>query len=124
MFARLSFYQGKNIAEESIPRLLRWIPKVGLIRWGFEGLCVNEFSGLQFDATGGSGGGRYRGPVAKTGMDALARFGLGSRSLADVVQAQLYIATTCWVLSYIGLTLTRQRFLVMKKEVAPTPPPV
>lgn len=106
--------QGKNIAEESIPKLLRWIPKVGLIRWGFEGLCINEFAGLHFDAVSGP----RRGPSAKTGADALARFGLGTRSLGDVVQAQLRIAAACWILSYLGLTLTRQKFLVM----TPLPP--
>jgi hypothetical protein len=73
---------------------------------------VNEFTGLQFDNA--SSGKPYRGPVAKTGADALARFGLGTRSLADVVRAQLYIASACWILSYLGLTLTRQRFLTMR----------
>jgi hypothetical protein len=81
--------QGKNIAEESIPRLLRWIPRVGLIRWGYEGLCINEFDGLHFDAMGGRGG-----PIAKTGADALARFGLGTNSLNDVLKAQLQIAVS------------------------------
>jgi ABC-2 type transporter len=101
-------FQGKNIAEESIPILLRWIPKVGLIRWGYEGLCLNEFDGLKFDSSGARGG-----PVVTTGTDALARFGLGTRSLNDVLRAQLYIAGGCWILSYIGLTLTRQKFLNM-----------
>jgi hypothetical protein len=86
---------------------------VGLIRWGFEGLCINEFTGLQFD-NASSAGKPYRGPVAKTGADALARFGLGTRSLTEVVRAQLYIASACWILSYLGLTLTRQRFLTMR----------
>jgi ABC-type multidrug transport system ATPase subunit len=31
-------FDGKNISEENTPYLLRWIPKVGLIRWGFEGV--------------------------------------------------------------------------------------
>ena len=100
--------QGKNISEENTPKYLRWIPKVGLIRWGFEGLCVNEFEGLEFDTSG-----PRRGPVAKTGMDALARFGLGTRSLNDVVRAQLSIAAGCWILSYLGLSLTRQKYMRM-----------
>ena len=87
---------------------MRWIPNVGLIRWGFEGLCINEFQGLTFDT-----GGARRGPVAKTGADALARFGLGSRTLSDVLRAQWRIAGACWILSYLGLTLTRQKFLIM-----------
>ena len=102
-------FDGKNISEDSIPRLLRWIPKVGLIRWGFEGLCVNEFDGLEFDASG-----PRRGPVAKTGADALGRFGLGDNSLQDIVKAQVTITAACWALSYLGLTLTRQKFLTMQ----------
>jgi len=103
-------FDGKNISEENTPRLLRWIPKLGLIRWGFEGLCVNEFEGLTFDSSG-----PRRGPAAKTGEDALARFGLGKFSVGDVMRAQLSITGICWLLSYLGLTLTRQKFLVMKE---------
>lgn len=103
-------FDGKNISEENTPRLLRWIPKVGLIRWGFEGLCVNEFEGLEFES-----GGPRRGPVAKTGEDALSRFGLGSHTVGDVMRAQLMITGSCWLLSYLGLTLTKQRFMTMKE---------
>jgi hypothetical protein len=87
---------------------LRWITKIGLIRWGFEGLCINEFDGLQFDATG-----PRRGPLARNGEEALARFGLGGRSLRDVFSAQASIAGASWILSYLALVLTRQRFLPM-----------
>lgn len=80
-----------------------------MIRWGFEGLCVNEFEGLEFDTKG-----PRRGPVARNGAEALARFGLGSKTLSDVVRAQLSIAGSFWILSYLGLTLTRQKFLVMQ----------
>lgn len=70
---------------------------------------MNEFDGLQFET-----GGPRRGPVAKTGADALARFGLGTRTLGEVVRAQLLIASGSWLLSYLGLTLTRQRYQEMK----------
>jgi ABC-type multidrug transport system permease subunit len=102
-------FDGKNISEESTPRFLRWLPKVGLIRWGFEGFCLNEFEGLTFDTSG-----PRRGPVAKNGQEALARFGLGNNSLASVVKAQTLIVSACWFLSYLGLTLTRQRFQRMR----------
>ncbi|KAG7340164.1 FHA modulated ABC efflux pump ATPase/integral membrane protein [Nitzschia inconspicua] len=105
-------FDGKNISEENTPRFLRWLPKVGLIRWGFEGFCLNEFAGLVFDTSG-----PRRGPVAKNGADALARFGLGENSLGTVVKAQVFIVSACWLLSYLGLTLTRQKFQQME------PPP-
>jgi hypothetical protein len=72
-------------------------------------LCVNEFDGLKFTATG-----PRRGPVAKTGADALDRFGLGGKTLGDVFKAQTMITVSCWALSYLGLTLNRQKFLEMK----------
>jgi ABC-type multidrug transport system permease subunit len=102
-------FDGRNISEENTPRLLRWIPKVGLIRWGYEGLCVNEFEGLEFDTSG-----PIRGPVAKTGADALARFGLADKKVGVIIKAQLYITSACWFLSYLGLKLTRQKFQVME----------
>lgn len=78
---------------------------LGLIRWGFEGFCLNEFEGLTFDTKG-----PRRGPVAKNGQEALARFGLGTNSLGHVVRAQSMIVAGSWFLSYLGLTLTRQKF--------------
>lgn len=104
-------FDGKNISEENTPRLLKWVPKLGLIRWGYEGLCLNEFMGLEFDIQGSP---VRRGPSVRTGSEALARFGLGTRSLADVFRAQLALTGGFYLLSYLGLTLTRQKFLLMK----------
>lgn len=105
-------FDGKNISEENTPRLLRWIPKIGLIRWGFEGLALNEFDGLTFDT---SRKGPPRGPVAKTGEEALDRFGLAGKSLGNVVQAQTAMIIGSWVLSYVGLSLTGQKYLEMEE---------
>mmetsp|Transcript_2860 Transcript_2860/g.5211 ORF Transcript_2860/g.5211 Transcript_2860/m.5211 type:complete len:611 (+) Transcript_2860:797-2629(+) len=102
-------FDGKNISDESVPYVLKWINKVGLVRWGFTGLALNEFEGLSFSSSG-----PFRGPVAKTGEDALARFGLDGKSLGDVYGAQLKIIVGCWFFSLLGLSLTRQKFEVMK----------
>mmetsp|Transcript_5347 Transcript_5347/g.6032 ORF Transcript_5347/g.6032 Transcript_5347/m.6032 type:complete len:233 (-) Transcript_5347:1008-1706(-) len=101
-------FDGRNISEENTPKILRWIPKVSLIRWGFEGLSVNEFNGLEFDSKG-----PRRGPVVKTGTEALDRFGMADRSLREVVRAQTNIMGICWLLSYLGLSLTRQKYETM-----------
>jgi ABC-type multidrug transport system permease subunit len=102
-------FDGRNISEENTPRLLKWIPKVGLVRWAFEGLAVNEFSGLNFDPSG-----RMRGPIIKNGNDALASFGIEKRTLWEVVTAQRNIISICWLLSYLGISVTRQKFEVMQ----------
>lgn len=102
-------FDGKNISDESVPYVLKWINKIGLVRWGFTGLALNEFQGLSFSSSG-----PFRGPVAKTGEDALARFGLDGKSLGDVYGGQMKIIVGCWFFSLLGLSLTRQKFEVMK----------
>lgn len=101
-------FDGRNISEENTPKLLKWIPKVSLIRWGFEGLAINEFNGLQFDTSG-----PRRGPVVKTGKEALDRFGMADRTLGQVLLAQRNILATCWFLSYLGLSITGQKYETM-----------
>lgn len=108
-------FDGKNISEENTPSLLRWVNQVGLIRWGFTGLAVNEFEGLAF-----STGGPRRGPVVKTGEEALARFGLDGKTVEDVVRAQTKIIGGCWFLSFLGLALTRQKYEIMQNPTAGT----
>ena len=39
---------GLNIAEEDTPKVLRWLPKMSVVRWGFEAMMLNEFKGLNF----------------------------------------------------------------------------
>ena len=72
-------------------------------------MSLNEFEGLEFSSSG-----PRRGPVAKNGVDALARFGLGNNSLSTVVKAQVLIISASWFMSYLGLTLTRQKFQKME----------
>ena len=98
------------IQQENTPRLLRWIPKIGLVRWGFEGLVLNEFEGLEFDTAD-----PRAGPVVETGADALKLFGLGTRTLGEVFRSQALLTGTFWVLGYLGLAMTRTRYLVMKQ---------
>jgi hypothetical protein len=105
-------FDGKNISEENTPALLRWVNKVGLIRWGFTGLAVNEFEGLTFNT-----GGPRRGSIVKTGEEALARFGLDGKTVEDVIGAQVKIISGCWLLSFLGLALTRQKYEVMQNPL-------
>mmetsp|Transcript_4852 Transcript_4852/g.7352 ORF Transcript_4852/g.7352 Transcript_4852/m.7352 type:complete len:684 (+) Transcript_4852:75-2126(+) len=101
-------FDGRNLSEENTPKLMRWLPKISLVRWGFEGLSVNEFNGLEFTAKG-----PRRGPIVKTGKEALARFGFADRKLGEVVSAQRNIIAGCWFLSYLGLSITKSKFSSM-----------
>jgi len=101
-------FDGKNISEENTPKFLRWIGKFGLIRWAFEGFAINEFTGLNFNIKG-----PRKGPSVKTGLEALDRFGLADKTVLECITAQRNILSVCWVLSYFGLSLTKEKFMVM-----------
>lgn len=105
-------FDGRNISQENTPYFLRWISKISLIRWGFEGLAVNEFHGLVFDADESNG----TGSMALTGEEALRLYGLEGASVEEVVKTEAFIMAVCWVLAYFGLTLTKQRFIVMESK--------
>ena len=56
--------------------------------------------------------------VTKTGQEALARFGIEGATVGGVIQAQLKIILGCWMMSFVGLAVTRQKFEVMKAPAA------
>lgn len=60
-------FNGFNLAAESTPKALRWLPAASFIRWASEGLAVNEFTGLTFER------GTGRAPPCETGEQALER---------------------------------------------------
>ena len=81
-------FDGFNITEENTPKLLWWMPKLSVIRWGFEALCLNEFQGLRFKCDR-----PHKAMCANTGMDALERVnvGLGKSSVQKAVTAEFAI---------------------------------
>lgn len=101
-------FDGKNIAAESVPKALKFLPKIGLIRWAYEGMCVNEFTGLSLENDG-----PFRGPVLKTGEDALMRFGLEEASVERSVSNLLTLTSVSWLLSFLGLSATKDKFVPM-----------
>ena len=60
-------FDGKNLAVANTPKALRWLQEVSLVRLAWQGLVINEFEGLDFEAKG-------RGPQIRDGEDAKAVF--------------------------------------------------
>ena len=85
-------FNGFNITEENTPKLLWWMPKLSVIRWGFEALCLNEFQGLRFKCDR-----PHKAMCANTGMDALERINVGlcKSSLKKAVTAEFAILGKC-----------------------------
>jgi hypothetical protein len=42
-------FGGVYVNSENVPRALKWLPNISLIKHCFEALCVNEFRGLDFE---------------------------------------------------------------------------
>lgn len=100
-------FNGANISDESTPKLIKWLPKLSLVRWGFEGLAVNEFKGLTFQAAH-----RQRGPPRArfTGDDALDRLSFGQSTVKRAVKAQAAVLGACYLQTYRVLRNTKPRY--------------
>ncbi|KAH8496066.1 hypothetical protein H0E87_019021 [Populus deltoides] len=88
-------FGGYYVNADNTPIIFRWIPNVSLIRWAFQGLCINEFRGLQFD---------HQSSIdVETGEQALERLSFGGRHIKDTVVAQSRILLFLYCTTYLLL---------------------
>ncbi|KAI4313822.1 hypothetical protein L6164_026772 [Bauhinia variegata] len=95
-------FGGYYINPENTPIIFRWIPNVSLIRWAFQGLCINEFRGLQFD--------HQHSFDIQTGEQALERISFGGTQITDTVVAQSRILLFWYCTTYILLEKNRPKY--------------
>ena len=100
-------FNGSNISDESTPKPIKFLPKLSLVRWGFEGLAVNEFDGLYFEC-------QNRREDLRTGRDALARLAFEDSTVKKACVAQAAILGGCYLQTYRALRSSRPAFAVMK----------
>jgi len=114
-------FGGYSVNEETVPRILRWIPNVSLIRWGFEGMCVSDLRGLQFECSA---------PVdVATGDQVLQRLSFQHSSVWKTMVAQVRIMLFCYGATYAVLSMNKPAFLpleqprrVVIEEITSSPP--
>uniref|UniRef100_A0A0D9UW74 ABC transporter domain-containing protein n=1 Tax=Leersia perrieri TaxID=77586 RepID=A0A0D9UW74_9ORYZ len=95
-------FGGYYVNPDNTPVIFRWIPKVSLIRWAFQGLCINEFKGLKFE--------QHHSYDIQTGEQALERFSLGGIRIADTLAAQGRILMFWYWLTYLLLKKNRPKY--------------
>ncbi|KAA8490515.1 ABC transporter G family member 7 [Porphyridium purpureum] len=95
-------FGGYYVNSESVPWLLRWVPNISLIRWGFQAKCINEFDGLMFESVGESD--------VQTGEEALARVGFGDCSVWTALCNELRILGTLYCITYAVLLMKQPKF--------------
>lgn len=95
-------FGGYYVNADNTPIVFRWIPRVSLIRWAFQGLCINEFSGLQFD--------HQHSFDIQTGEQALERLSFGGSRISDTVMAQSRILLFWYCTTYLLLEKKKPKY--------------
>lgn len=95
-------FGGYYVNADNTPLIFRWIPRVSLIRWAFEGLCINEFRGLQFE--------HQNVFDVQTGEQALERLSFGNSQIKDTVVAQSRILLFWYCTTYLLLERNKPKY--------------
>ncbi|XVE85380.1 hypothetical protein DITRI_Ditri17bG0086200 [Diplodiscus trichospermus] len=99
-------FGGYYVNADNTPIIFRWIPRASLIRWAFQGLCINEFTGLKFD--------HQHSLDIQTGEQALERFSFGGSRIRDTVIAQSRILLFWYCTTYLLLEKNKPKYLQLK----------
>ncbi|EEF35762.1 abc transporter, putative [Ricinus communis] len=95
-------FGGYYVNSDNTPIIFRWIPNVSLIRWAFQGLCINEFRGLKFD--------HQNSFDIETGEQALERLSFGGSHISDTVVAQSRILLFWYCTTYLLLKKNKPKY--------------
>ncbi|XP_058182439.1 ABC transporter G family member 7 isoform X2 [Rhododendron vialii] len=95
-------FGGYYVNAENTPIIFRWIPRVSLIRWAFQGLCINEFSGLHFD--------HQNSFDIQSGEQVLERLSFGGTGIGDTVMAQSRILLFWYCTTYLLLEKNKPKY--------------
>ncbi|XP_021733141.1 ABC transporter G family member 7-like [Chenopodium quinoa] len=95
-------FGGYYVNADNTPIIFRWIPRVSLIRWAFQGLCINEFKGLQFE---------HQHPFdLQTGEQALERLSFAGSQIRETVAAQGRILLFWYCTTYLLLEKNKPKY--------------
>lgn len=108
-------FGGLYVSEANVPGWLSWIPRISIIKHAFEGLCINEFTGLKFDTN--------LPWDVKTGEQQLARFGWSESSVASTLVSQSRVLAVNYLLTFMVLSRNAPKYQPLEdpatvKEVA------
>lgn len=95
-------FGGYYVNSDNTPIIFRWIPRVSLIRWAFQGLSINEFSGLQFE--------HQNSFDIQSGEQALERLSFGGSRIGDTIIAQSRILMFWYYTTYLLLEKNKPKY--------------
>ncbi|KAL8112222.1 ABC transporter G family member 7 isoform X2 [Apium graveolens] len=95
-------FGGYYVNAENTPIIFRWIPRASLIRWAFQGLCINEFSGLEFDC--------QHSFDIQSGEQQLDRLSFGGSNIKETFVAQSKILLFWYCTTYLLLEKNKPKY--------------
>ena len=102
-------FGGLFVNVEGIPKPLRWIPKTSLIKHAFEGACINELTGLEFDC-GVDTDGKTK---VKAGEDVLKEIGSANDTLRETFVNQGRVVLMYWWMAYRIIKKKKPKYVSM-----------
>ncbi|KAI7845221.1 hypothetical protein COHA_001265 [Chlorella ohadii] len=97
-------FGGLFVNESNVPGPLKWLPAASLVKQAFEGACINEFKGAEFELD-------ERGGGTATGEQVLDRLSFGPpASIRKTLAAQGRIALVYWWFAYRILERKQPRY--------------
>ena len=108
-------FGGLFVNEASVPLALQWAPRTSLIKHAFNGSCINEFEGEEFEATEGGGG-------DTTGEAVLKRLAFQHRTVRGTLINQGRIMMFYWWATYCVLQAKKPKYLPLKAPSLAPPP--
>ncbi|KAG9139257.1 hypothetical protein Leryth_011265 [Lithospermum erythrorhizon] len=106
-------FGGYYVNAENTPIIFRWIPRGSLIRWAFQGLCINEFRGLKFD--------HQNSFDIQSGEQALERLSFGQSNIRDTMAAQSRILLFWYYVTYFLMKKNKPKYQQLLPPPATAP---
>nr|ATB19625.1 putative ABCG7 [Callitropsis nootkatensis] len=109
-------FGGYYVNSENTPVFFRWIPRISLIRWAFQALCINEFSGLQFE--------KQHSFDLETGEQMLERLSFSGNSVGNSLAQEGRILLFWYWMTYVLLKTKKPKYQALEipqAELKPSP---
>mmetsp|Transcript_12161 Transcript_12161/g.29463 ORF Transcript_12161/g.29463 Transcript_12161/m.29463 type:complete len:707 (-) Transcript_12161:415-2535(-) len=108
-------FGGYYVNADNVPVCFKWINKCSVIKWAFQGLCINEFEGLEFEVTKASD--QWNGAQV---LDRLSFSAAHGNSVGTAATQQVNVAAFCYLSTLYLLEKSSPKFQFIDEVAALT----
>eukprot|EP00249_Psilotum_nudum_P023396 c28857_g1_i1 orf=512-2548(+) len=95
-------FGGYYVNSENTPAIFRWLPRISLIRWAFQALCLNEFRGLKFE--------HHNSYDLQTGEQVLEKMSFGNSTVKGALAQEGQILLFLYCMTYVLLLRNKPKY--------------